>query len=879
MTTSFRARFPISAIKNIKVFGQEDVSPAEWAKRELSGLKVGDVIVCFNPFSSGEGAAAELEASALILVFNVDQPSPSGVLLTDDFYVIGTIEAILRERAVAAAARGSNFSFVPIPYTGFLSEEAKKILSGMSRWGSGGTRANPMHNLPDPLVSFAECLGVLVPVNPIVGIGSMAQALIKGVLTQDMPDFSHKYSIVMKNAEPVSPPQISSVTVIEPDAPAAATSQTPLAAEPPASKTAASKPVTPPAKPVDLSAANQALANLGKSLNSPQDTPAISDQPAAKPAEPTLAQGPAAAPQSQMSTRLDAANRSSQQDPAARLGSIDPASWSSASDRISQRDPSLRPSQTDASSRLSQTDPSLRSSYSDASSRSSSGGWAPNADPAATPASDLPPVPGSSGPAADASSETGFLSIRKRLEARLSGRMPKSNSTPVSDAISVPRSETTTPVGRLVSNIRQQMSIASDNLEYRVSTLKSKMLDRLVSCKHNLSEKEQTSLKALEDLRIQMQNKMEATANLARNELSKSASEGTGKVRAYQSRAAELLAQLLAEQEKSIAQSADIAKRDVTETLATTKEELNKTVSRAQHTLRGLVTTTEVNLNQVLNQCAEGMNERIEGFRAQTHILAEGIGLSVESLGEAAKLQAYQSEEEVMKRLEATSEESLKSLREQSVKAEMECSKLIDKLSRDKLVPALQEKRRIVVELAAFFHDEFSGAMNELLENRLAEFEPIVRSNNDACASALQDFKSRWTTNLEQHQKDLDEIEVKLRDKVEEHLASSKARIDSMQDITRVTDHVLTSPELIRTRDETCLKFDIIAREHVSRAYNLTGDKVQSYKQESIDELKDLRERSEAALRARGDESRTRIRSSIKVAMQRIQDLQSKYTS
>ena len=128
-------------------------------------------------------------------------------------------------------------------------------------------------------------------------------------------------------------------------------------------------------------------------------------------------------------------------------------------------------------------------------------------------------------------------------------------------------------------------------------------------------------------------------------------------------------------------------------------------------------------------------------------------------------------------------------------------------------------------------------------------------------------------------QKDLDEKEDKLRIQVENYLSSARSKVESMQDITRITDHVLTSPELIRTRDETCLKFDIIAREHVSKAYAQTGDKVQVQKQSSIDELVDVRETGEAALKTRGEASRSKIRAKIKNAMQQIQDLQSKYTA
>ncbi len=745
MTTSFRAKFPASAIKNLRVFMGQGANPIEWAKRESGELKVGDIVVCFNPANLTSTDGTELDASALILVFNTtNQSSPMGILLTDDFYVIGTTETIFRERAVAATARGNHFSFVTIPFTGAMNEDAKAFVRDMQRWGSGGNRANPMNNLPDPLVAFFACVGSPLPASPVLPVTTMSQALIRRFYSPEISDLSGKYAPVMAADQAQDNSSIASVTVLE----TAANESKP----PSDSKSSV--------EPVQKAGSKPVLPEKG---SKPESTPSAEKGESADtaPAEPT---------------------------------------------------------------------------------------------------------------------ETGFLSIRKRLEARLSGKLPKGLATPAQGDTPA-RVEPVSPVVKLVSNIRQQMSIASDNLEYRVSTLKSKMLDRLVSCKHNLSEKEQSSLKALEDLRAQMQMKLEGVANQAKEELSRCASRGTAQVRGFQSVATGKLADVLAEQEQLIAVKTEEAKRKVNESLSATKDELNKTVSRAQHTLRGAVTTTEVNLNQVINACAEGMEERIEGFRAQTNILAEGIGLSVESLGEAAKLQAQQSEEEVIKRLELLSDESLKSLREQSVRAEMECSKLIDKLSRDKLVPTLQDKRRIVVELSAFFQDEFSGVMQELIENRLAEFEPIVRSNTDACATALQDFKSRWTSNLEQHQKDLDEMETKLKDKVEEYLSGAKSRIDSMHDITRVTDHVLTSPELLRTRDETCLKFDIIAREHVSRAYSQTGDKIQLFKQESLDELTELRENGETVLKNRGEESRTKIRTAIKNAMQRIQDLQTQHTA
>jgi len=778
MTTSFRAKFPVGAIKNLKVFEKGSVAPADWARAQATNAKVGDIIVCFNPFSIAGGDKAELETSAVILVFNAESGAlPLGILLTDDFYVVGTTEAIFRERAVAAAARGNNFSYVLIPHIGVLTEDSRKFITAMQRWGSGGTRANPMHGLPDPLVAFFACVGATVPPSPAISVGVVAQALVKGVSVAPVPNLGTKYAAAITQSAASENQAIASVTVIE----------------------------TPSAE----------------SAPPPADKPKTSRWGA---------------------TSLTGLNKN--QTPAPAAPAIPPAPLESPSPDIS----------------LS------ASTHAEPSSPASAG---------------VPPASTKPEAASDTPTESGFLSIRKRLEARLAGRLPKTGSgtrMPVEAGAPV-RSESVSPVVRLVSNIRQQMSIASDNLEYRVSTLKSKMLDRLVSCKHNLSEKEQTSLKALEDLRTSMLNRLETTAAKAKDELSKTAAIGTAHVREFQLRATGRLSELLAEQELLIAERTENAKRLVNVSLSSTKDELNKTVNRAQHTLRGLVTTTEVNLNQVVNQCGESMDERIEGFRAQTQILAEGIGLSVESLGEAAKMQAQQSEEEIIKRLEALSEESVKGLREQSVKAEMECSKLIDKLSRDKLVPTLQDKRKIVVEMSAFYHDEFAGVMSDLLETKMAEFEPIVRSNSDSLASSLQDFKSRWTTNLEQHQKDLDEMEQGLKVKVEEHLAGAKARVESMQDITKVTDHVLTSPELIRTRDETCLKFDMLAREHVSRAYAQTGDKVQSYRQESIEELSNLREESENGLRTKGEESRTRIRNSIKAAMQKISDLQTKYTA
>lgn len=812
MTTSFRAKFPASAIKNLRLFGPNTVSPEEWSTREAAALKMGDIAVCFSPFNTADGAAAELEVSALVLVFNVDENGPAGILLTDDFYVHGKAEAILRERAVAAQTRNTNFSFVTVPFIGAVSEEARKFLTNMQRWGSG-TRANPLHGLPDPLVAFFACVGSPLPATPAIGIDAMAQALIRGTAMPQIADLSTKYSIVMKAAQQA----ISSVTVIEtPPAGTQAANAAPAEAAPGAAPVnpGAAQSSTVPVHPAPTAGQNPAAA---------QGTPARSlDQsphPLGMP-QSTPAQKPAAA-----QTWLEPSINPSSEIPAGTAGS--------------------GPSTGGATP-------------------ANAGIVAPDSSASSTPAEE------------ESKADGGFLSIRKRLEARLAGRLPSKH--PGSGSEAAPgKAEPSSPALRLVSNIRQQMSIASDNLEYRVSTLKSKMLDRLVSCKHNLSEKEQLSLRALEDLRTKMQNKIEYTAARAKEELSKTTTEGSSQVKLFQSRAPGKLAELLAAQETLLNASAEDAKRRVTESISGTRDELNKTVSRAQHTLRGLITTTEVNLNQIVNHCSESMDERIEGFRTQTNIIAEGIGLSVESLGEAAKLQAAQSEDEVVKRLELLSEESLKSLREQSVKAEMECSKLIDKLSREKLVPTLQEKRRVVVELAGFFHDEFTIAMQELLENRLTDFEPIIRMYSDANITALQEFKSRWSQNLENHQKELDDIEKKLRAKIDEYLASARQHIESMQDITKVTDYVLTSPELIRTRDETCLKFDILAREHVSKAFALTGDKVNELKQDALDDLSELRQKHEVLLKDRAEDSRNRVRSSIRSAMQKIQDVQSRY--
>lgn len=834
MTTSFRPKFPAAAIRNLRAYTlQETLSPADWAKRETAALRSGDILVCFNPAGIADGAKTELEASALLLVYSgAEQGAPQALLITDDFYVSGTAEAVLRERALAAVSRQNIFSFVNVPYSGALNEESRKFMSAMQRWGSGGTRANPMHGLPDPLLAFLSALGANLPHGLNLSVGVMANALIKRIYIQGLPDMSVRYANVLtQEALHSDKHNIASVTIIEsPEKPASAPEQ---------GKT---------------SPAQDSSTDGGRELVHPQH-PLEDSSTLAQPGNQGLP--------------LQSGTQSA---PGKGSGSVAGGYGSGASTSsgggTQPEKPQAREAQPGTPEQMkaqAQTSPPGPTGAQEGGARGTfSSGTSPFA---------------SNQTAGGAESESGFLSIRKRLEARLAGRLPKSSGLSSSDSSSYPKVEASSPVVKLVSNIRQQMSIASDNLEYRVSTLKTKMLDRLVSCKHNLGEKEQANLRSLEDLRIQMQMKLESSAAQAKDQLAREASQGTSQVRNFQIKAASKLQELLSEQELLINERCEQAKRSVVDSLNATREDLNQTVSRAQHTLRSVVTTTEVNLNQVLAQSAESMDERISGFRLQTQILAEGIGLSVESMSEAAKLQGQQSEDEVVKRLELISEEALKSLREQSVRAEMECAKLIDKLAREKLVPNLQDKRKMVLELAVFFHEEFSGAIQELLENKLAEFEPIVRSYLDANASYLQDFTSRWTAALEQHQKDLDEMELRLREKVDEYLSAAKARIDSIQDISKVTEQVLSSPELIRTRDETCLKFDILSREQIAKAYTIAGDRIQSFKQESADALVELRQDKEIAIRARGEDSRNKIRNSIRAAMQKIQDLQNRYTA
>jgi hypothetical protein len=473
------------------------------------------------------------------------------------------------------------------------------------------------------------------------------------------------------------------------------------------------------------------------------------------------------------------------------------------------------------------------------------------------------------------------LNVRSRLEARLAGKLPKGMDTFSEMNVPAFRSkiDPSSPVIKLVSNIRQQVNIAADNMEYRVSTHKSRLLDQLVSNKHNLNEKEQRSLQALEEIRAAYQKKLEDSAARSKDELSKVAAEGSSRVRAFQAYAAAELQKLLEEKQAEITKTAIESKQRVQDAVAGGKDDLTKTVSRSQQTLRGLVGTTEVNLNQIQTQSLKSMDERIDGFRAQSQILTEGIALSVESLAEAAKLQGQQSQDEVAKRLDDLSTEAVKSLREQTVKAEMECTKLIDKLAREKLLPALQERRKYAVELAGSFQDEFADAIQQLLDAKLAEFDPLIRANSEFCSATLKDFRGRWLSTLEEHQESLEVIHANLERKVSEYLAQARAKVESIQDISRVAETVLNSPELIRTRDETCLKFDIIAREHISRAYAEMGNRVQLQKSESLDELVYLRERAESALRTRGEEGRTRIRSALKNAMSKIQELQARYTS
>ncbi|MBX9688067.1 MAG: hypothetical protein K2X27_15275, partial [Candidatus Obscuribacterales bacterium] len=259
MTTSFTARYPVSAIKNLRVFGTEQISPADWARREVAGLKAGDILLCFNPVNSQSPENRELELASLILVFNSSEAGAAlGILLTNEQYLVASVETILRERAQASLNRSAFLAFSKVPFIGEITGEALKFMNGMQRWGAAGTRQNPTNGLPDPLVAFFACIGAPLPATPLLPLSSLGQALIAADYSPEIQDLSSKYA-VMSNAEPeaVSPPSISSVTVIE----------TPVSTEP-------AKPLaeidtllgTPQAKPPASDSSSLLLSELGKTL-------------------------------------------------------------------------------------------------------------------------------------------------------------------------------------------------------------------------------------------------------------------------------------------------------------------------------------------------------------------------------------------------------------------------------------------------------------------------------------------------------------------------------------------------------------------------------------------------------------------------------------
>lgn len=880
MTTSFKAKFPLKALTSIKEYHRDSgSSPELWAKQQATGLKVGDIALCFSPLVGLDGKISEVVTTALMLVFAVEDGKPSCILVTEDFYVTDFAENIFRERASALASQGHSFSYVLIPFTGTIASDRLPFMSSMRRWGSGGSRNSPPLGLPDPLAAFLSCLGVTIPLTPILSISVLASSLVKGPDGPSTPDLRPLYarisnfdfqagsqanasaanasaanaisSITMVESKPAQNSSIENPFTTANKLPAQPTSQTPAPSAPGAQL---SKPaLDAPSMPASTASTTQTPTSSAASATAPQPALPQSQLPqSALPQSGSLNQststpspGPLAAPQSTTApppvpprTRLEQPTHSFLDTVEAKESSY----ASSFSEDFAKKVAELENSEAqDLAAKQSEDD-----------------------DEHLHPRSPRPP-----------------LDVRSRLEARLAGKLPKGMDTFSEMNVPAFRSkiDPSSPVIKLVSNIRQQVNIAADNMEYRVSTHKSRLLDQLVSNKHNLSEKEQNSLRALEELRASYQKKLEDTAARSRDELAKLAGEGSGRVRAFQAYAAAELQKLLEEKQAEISRTALEAKQKVQDAVAGGKEDLTKTVSKSQQTLRGLVGTTEVNLNQIQAQSLKSMDERIDGFRAQSQILTEGIALSVESLAEAAKLQGQQSQDEVAKRLDDLSTEAVKSLREQTVKAEMECTKLIDKLAREKLLPALQERRKYAVELAGSFQDEFSDAIQQLLDAKLAEFDPLIRANSEFCSATLKDFRGRWLSTLEEHQESLEVVHSNLERKVSEYLALARTKVESIQDISRVAETVLNSPELIRTRDETCLKFDIIAREHISRAYAEMGNRVQLQKSESLDELVYLRERAESSLRTRGEEGRARIRGALKNAMQKIQELQARHTS
>ncbi len=877
MTTSFKAKFPLKALTSIKEYNRDSgSSPELWAKQQATGLKVGDVVLCFSPLVGLDGKISEVVTTALMLVFAVEDGKPSCILVTEDFYVTDFAENIFRERASALASQGHSFSYVLIPFTGIIASDRLPFMSSMRRWGSGGSRNSPPLGLPDPLAAFLSCIGVTIPLTPILSISVLASSLVKGPDGPSTPDLRPFYARIShfdfqagSQATPApastsGAAAISSITMVE-------------------SKPAPSSSIENP-----FTASNK--VPVQPSNEGPEAKPFLGSSPAAQlnkpaldaPSLPASTASNASSAQVPLPTTASAApSQAAQSIPVNQQSASTPSSSSASTMSAASTPPPVPPKtklEQPAHSFLDSID-SKESSYANSFSEDFAkkvaeleNSEAQDAAAKQTEGDDAPLHP---------RSPRQPLDVRSRLEARLAGKLPKGMDTFSEMNVPAFRSkiDPSSPVIKLVSNIRQQVNIAADNMEYRVSTHKSRLLDQLVSNKHNLSEKEQNSLRALEELRASYQKKLEDTAARSRDELAKLAGEGSGRVRAFQAYAASELQKLLEEKQAEISRTALEAKQKVQDAVAGGKEDLTKTVSKSQQTLRGLVGTTEVNLNQIQTQSLKSMDERIDGFRAQSQILTEGIALSVESLAEAAKLQGQQSQDEVAKRLDDLSTEAVKSLREQTVKAEMECTKLIDKLAREKLLPALQERRKYAVELAGSFQDEFSDAIQQLLDAKLAEFDPLIRANSEFCSATLKDFRGRWLSTLEEHQESLEVVHTNLERKVSEYLALARTKVESIQDISRVAETVLNSPELIRTRDETCLKFDIIAREHISRAYAEMGNRVQLQKSESLDELVYLRERAESSLRTRGEEGRTRIRGALKNAMQKIQELQARHTS
>lgn len=872
MTTSFKAKFPLRALTSIKQYNRDaGSSPELWAKQQATGLKVGDIALCFSPLTGLDGKVSEVVTTALMLVFAVEDGKPACILVTEDFYVTDFSENIFRERASALASQGHAFSYVHVPFTGSIASDRLPFMSSMRRWGSGGSRNTPPLGLPDPLAAFLSCIGVTIPLSPILSINVLAASLVKGPDGPSTPDLRPFYARISNfdfsssasassaaSSNPASS-SISSITMVESKPPSNPTANVPASStmDNPFASSSQSTPTAPK---------SQNLADMANSLES---KPAPVSSPAQMERTVVPSDLPASTP-----SNLTASSTGSQTPPALPSAGSSPSASATVPPPVPQRT-KLEPPTHSFIDNLESSD--RESGYTNSFS-----------EDFAKKVQDLETAEAQESDDSDSDDEKLHprsprppLDVRSRLEARLAGKLPKGMDTFSEMNVPTFRSkiDPSSPVIKLVSNIRQQVNIAADNMEYRVSTHKSRLLDQLVSNKHNLNEKEQNSLRALEELRASYQKKLEDTAARSRDELSKVAAEGSTRVKAFQSYAAGELQKLLEAKKAEISRTTLEAKQKVQDAVAGGKGDLTKTVSRSQQTLRGLIGTTEVNLNQIQTQSLKSMDERIDGFRAQSQILTEGISLSVESLAEAAKLQGQQSQDEVAKRLDDLSTEAVKSLREQTVKAEMECTKLIDKLAREKLLPALQERRKYAVELAGSFQDEFSDAIQQLLDAKLAEFDPLIRANSEFCTATLKDFRGRWLTTLEEHQESLEVIHTNLERKVSEYMALARTKVESIQDISRVAETVLNSPELIRTRDETCLKFDIIAREHISRAYAQMGDRVQVQKSESLDELVYLRERAESGLRTRGEEGRTRIRTAMKNAMQKIQELQARYTS